>query len=189
MKSGNLVVKGKKSGTCVLVEGPAWGDADFYGRWLLDAAKANELLQQAKSGNRDLSEAVGSIEAYNRLDFGIMATVFVSQFTDKAFSTFVIDGSSLNGFEDLIDFVLMAEMGFFTLTGDRYQMTMPPNLDMDRVVKAHLKLAGTCDDDWSHPEQLVVGISCARAKKYQRLLRHMNQGERLANRRALLFLD
>ena len=25
--------------TCVLVEGPAWGDAEFYGRWLLNAAK------------------------------------------------------------------------------------------------------------------------------------------------------
>ena len=63
-----------------------------------------------------------------------MATVFVSQFVDKQFYTFVVDTDS----EDLIDFALMAEMGFFALTGNRYQMILPPNLDMDTVKQAHL---------------------------------------------------
>jgi hypothetical protein len=37
-----------KCRSCILVEGPAWNDAEFYGHWLLSAAKANELLQDAR---------------------------------------------------------------------------------------------------------------------------------------------
>jgi hypothetical protein len=52
----------------------------------------------------------------------------------------------------------MVEMGFFTLTGDRYQMTLPTKLDMDRVKQAHLKLAGTEDENWIHPERRVMSL-------------------------------
>jgi hypothetical protein len=137
MRSRNLA-KSEKNKTRILVEGPAWGDAEFYGNWLL-AAKANKLLQQAKSDDPNFRSAVETLEVLHCLDFGIMGTVFVSQFVDKKFQTFAIDADS----EDLIEFVLMAEMGFFTLTVDRYQMTLSTKLDMDRVKQAHLKLAGT----------------------------------------------
>jgi hypothetical protein len=40
MKSGNGLSKDKHNGTYILVEGPSWGDAEFYGRWLLDAPKS-----------------------------------------------------------------------------------------------------------------------------------------------------
>ena len=157
MQSGNLTAKSEKKETCILVEGPSWGDAEFYGRWLLDAAKANELLQKAKRDDSELRKAIDALEMVRYLDFGIMATVFVSQFTDKKFHTFVVNADSV----DLIEFVLMAEMGFFTLTGDRYQMTTPSNLDMDKVKRAHLKLARTEDENWIHPERLVVDIPYA----------------------------
>ena len=39
----------------------------------------------------------------------------------------------------------MVEMGFFKLTGDRYQMTIPENLDRERVMQAHLRLQ---DENW-----------------------------------------
>jgi hypothetical protein len=185
MKSGNGLSKDKHNGTYILVEGPSWGDAEFYGRWLLDAAKVNQLLQQAKRDDPDFRKAIDALEMVRCLDFGIMATVFVSQFTDKKFHTFVVNANSV----DLIEFVLMAEMGFFALTGDRYQMTTPSNLDMDKVKQAHLKLARTEDEDWIHPERLVVDIPYARATTYQRLLNDMNQEQRLADRRLLLFLD
>ena len=83
----------------------------------------------------------------------------------------------------------MAEMGFFTLTGDRYQMTLPTNLDLDTVKQACLKLAETKDEDWIHPQRLVVAMPRSQAEKYQRLLRNVSQAQRLADRRALLFLD
>jgi hypothetical protein len=185
MRSGNLTANSKKNETCILVEGPSWGDAEFYGNWLLLAAKASELLQQATMNDLEFREAIDALEMVRCLDFGIMATVFVSQFTDKKFHTFVVNADSV----DLIEFVLMAEMGFFALTGDRYQMTTPSNLGMDKVKRAHLKLARTEDEDWIHPERLVVDMPYARAAEYQRLLNDMNQEQRLADRRLLLFLD
>ena len=179
------VAENEKNNTRILVEGPAWGDAEFYGNWLLMAAKANVLLQQVKCDDPDFRSSIDTLEVLYGLDFGLMGTVFMSLFIDKEFQTFVIDPDS----DGLIEFVLMAEMGFFTLTGDRYQMTLPTKLDLDQVKQAHLKLAGTEDEDWIHPERLVVDMPHARATEFQRLLGDMDQDQRLADRRALLNLD
>jgi len=192
MKTENSACKRR---SCILVEGPRYGDATFYGHWLLSAAKANELLQQAKRDDPTFGREIAILEESQFLDFGISATRFISRFADKEFDTFVITTKpeDLNTLYDLVDFVLMVEMGFFTLTGDRYQTTLPRNLDMDRVKQAHLKISGaldeTEDEDWIHPEQLVADMHYTQATKYQRLLRKMNQDQRLADRRALLFLD
>jgi hypothetical protein len=43
---------------------------------------------------------------------------------------------------------MMVEMGFFVLTGERYQMVIPPRLNMDRVKMAALKLAETEDEEY-----------------------------------------
>ena len=43
------------------------------------------------------------------------------------------------------EFVMMVEMGFFVLTGQRYQMAIPAQLNMDVVKKAALKFAQTED--------------------------------------------
>ena len=83
----------------------------------------------------------------------------------------------------------MVEMGFFNLTGERYQMTLPENLDLKRVMEAHLRLAATDDEDWIHPEKLVVGMPRSRARRYEDLLGSMYQDQRLADERALLFFD
>jgi hypothetical protein len=32
---------------CILIEGPRWGDAEFYGRWLLAAAATQRLFKEA----------------------------------------------------------------------------------------------------------------------------------------------
>ena len=126
-------MQSEKNDTRILVEGPAWGDAEFYGNWLLMAVKANGLLQEARNGDSDFNKSIETLEMLQCLDFGIMATVFLSQFVDKKFYTFVFDPAES---ADLLDFALMAEMGFFTLTGDRYQMTVPTKLDMDLVKQA-----------------------------------------------------
>ena len=53
-----------------------------------------------------------------------------------------------------------------------------------------LTLDETKDDDYIiHPEQLVVDIPYLQATIFQRLLRDMNENQRLADRKALLFLD
>jgi hypothetical protein len=145
----------------------------------------NCFIRQKKD-DPEFRARVDPLECMQLLDFGILATVFISQLVDKEFYTFSVQTDS----DDLTEFSLMAEMGFFTLTGDRYQMTLPTNLDMTAIKKAHLRLAETEDEDWiHHPERLVVAMPSSRAQMYQRLLRDMNQTQRLADRRALLFLD
>ena len=32
---------------CIFVEGPRWADAEFYGKWLLTAAKTQALWEKA----------------------------------------------------------------------------------------------------------------------------------------------
>jgi hypothetical protein len=44
--------------TAILVEGPAWGDARFYGKLLLAAAESNELLKQARRDDPVFNEAI-----------------------------------------------------------------------------------------------------------------------------------
>ena len=68
-------------------------------------------------------------------------------------------------------------------------MVLPQNLDVERVKQAHLTLAETEDEDWIHPERLIVAMPHAEATQFQRLLGEMNQDQRLADRRLLLFLD
>jgi hypothetical protein len=170
---------------CILVEGPWRGDAHFYGNWLLCAARVNEIVHELKNSDADFRRATETIEIIFGLDFGISATVFLRKLADTTHVTFTIDTAS----QELIDFVLMAEMGFFSLTGERYQMTLPSDLDAPKVKKAHLKLADTEDDEWIHPELLVAPMSCSRAKLFQSLLGKMNPGHRMADRRALLYLD
>jgi hypothetical protein len=175
-----------KCESCILVEGPAFGDAEFYGKWLLSAAKANDLFQQAKTDDPEFRDAIDTLELVPELHFGIAATVFLSYyFVGKEFQTFAFDSSSAQ----LLYFVLMAEMGFFVQTGNRYQMTVPEKLDIDIVKQAHLKLAETEDENWIHPERFAVDLPFPQAKMYQRQLREMSEDQRLADRRALLFLD
>lgn len=171
---------------CVLVEGPLWGDAEFYGFWLLSAANAQEWLQEGKKNDPEFHSATQILEVFESIDFGITATVFLSRFAESKFHTFTVDTYD---FLETMEFVLMVEMEFFKLTGDRYQMTLPENLDFDAVKIAHVWLAGTADDDWIHPERLVVSMPPARASQYQRLLSDMDQNQRIADRCTLLNLD
>jgi hypothetical protein len=183
MKSKTPTTGGEK---LVLVEGPMWGDANFYGNWLLAAARANEIVMGLRSTDREFRDVLNTLEVICCVDFGIAATVFLSKLTsDSALHTFTIDPNS----EELNEFVLMLEMGFFTITGERYQMALPSKLDLEVVTRACCKLANTEDEEWIHPEHLAVQMPSSRAKTFQCLLGSMHQGQRLADRGALLFLD
>ena len=46
----------------ILIEGPRWGDAEFYGRWLLAAAKAEALWKKAIK-DPSFEEQIGSLTA------------------------------------------------------------------------------------------------------------------------------
>jgi hypothetical protein len=67
--------------------------------------------------------------------------------------------------EDADMFAMMTEMGFFAMTGQRYQMVIPKRLNMTKVKKALLRYAQTEDSEYIlHPEHLVTAMPFLEAK-------------------------
>jgi hypothetical protein len=83
---------------------------------------------------------------------------------------------------------MMLALGFFRLTGQRYQMTIPPQLTLERVKEAALKVARTEDgENGLRPQDLVLTMPLSEARMWQARLRSMDQSQRRADR--LLLLD
>jgi hypothetical protein len=61
----------------VLVEGPAPGDAQFLGRWLLAAARADELLRELFEQDPEFKRSVARIELLYAFAFPPAATKFI----------------------------------------------------------------------------------------------------------------
>jgi hypothetical protein len=171
---------------CALIEGPTWADTGFYGNWLLAAAKANELWTEALKNPR-FSERVDPLIAYEIPDFNIGATVMLSRL-EQNLASFVVN---LNEQTVPEEFAMMIELGFFALTGQRYQMVIPTRLTIRKVVKAALKLVKTEAEgedgvDVLHPEHLITTMPCADARTWQGRLRGMDDAPRQADRFLLL---
>jgi hypothetical protein len=167
-----------------LIEGPRWGDTEFYGMWLLAAARADALWKEAIK-NPIFAQQVDRLLLAYIPDFGIGATVLLSKLETNLVSLAVC----LNGEEvELVEeFAMMVEMGFFVLTGQRYQMAVPAPLDITKIKRATLKFAETEDENYYlHPEYLVATMPYAEAKAWQTCLRKMDETRRLADRLLLL---
>jgi hypothetical protein len=115
-------------------------------------------------------------------DFGIAATIMLTYLRQNFFS-FTIP---LHG-EEGTEFAMMAEMGFFVRTGERYQMAIPKRLNMNAIKSAALKLVKTTDSKCVlHPEYLVAAVSEKRAERMQSRLRKTDDNRRCADRAILL---
>ncbi len=99
---------GAESNLGVLVVGGPWGDAKFYGNWLLAASKAETLWKEA-SEDLDFAKQVDRLCVVIIPHFGIAALVFLMRLEDNL-SSFVL---SFNEGEGVDEFVMMVEMGFF----------------------------------------------------------------------------
>ena len=149
----------------VLVEGPAWGDAQFYGEWLLAAAKAQVLWKNALQ-DQQFARQIEDLRVVYEPDFGIAATVMLMNLRGH-WTTFVLDLENEQGEE----FAMMAGMGFFVQCGHTWQMTIPPLLTQETLKGAILTFARTEDHEYAlHPEQLVACMSLAEAKVLQKQL-------------------
>jgi hypothetical protein len=126
----------------ILIEGPMWGDAEFYGKWLLAAAKAQALWKTAiKDPNFEKQ-----IEQLSVLpEFSLSASFYLFQ-VQKNLVSFTIPLNSVD-WGEVEEFTLMAEMGFFVVTGQRYQMAIPQGLSTEKVKMAALKFAQTEDEE------------------------------------------
>jgi hypothetical protein len=149
----------------VLVEGPAWGDAQFYGESLLAAAKAQVLWKEALQ-DQQFAKQSERLRIVYEPDFGIAATLILMNLRGN-WTTFVLD------LEDKLgeDFAMMAGMGFFVQSGPALRMTNPPFLTLDTLKDSILTFARTEDHEYVlHPEHVVTCTSSAEAKVLQKQL-------------------
>jgi hypothetical protein len=88
----------------------------------------------------------------------------------------------------MTELALMIELGFFTLTGSRYQMTLPSReVDVEAVWAAVLKIVETEDEECLvHPEHFISAMRRADAEEWVRRLSDMSEWHRCADQEMLL---
>jgi hypothetical protein len=167
----------------VLVEGPEPGDAGFLGHWLLAAVEADQALHEQFKQNPDLKEQISRLEVVYLVCFSPTAT--------RCVELLMIDLSSFSlavceePFGEI--FTVMAELGFFRQTGDRYQMTIPQAISGSKIEVALIRLAATEDQEYFlHPEHLVTCLSRPEAEAWQLRLKRLPWMQRVADRNVLL---
>jgi hypothetical protein len=166
----------------VLIEGPGPGAAEFLGRWLLAAVEADRMLQERFKQNPSLKEQITRLEVAYLVSFSPAATAFVERLM-KNLTCFSLP---LWGEWGEI-FTVMAELGLFRQTGDRYQMTIPQHVSGLRIETALLNLAATEDESYFlHPEHFVTCHSKADAEEWQVRLVGLPWMQRVADRDFLL---
>jgi hypothetical protein len=111
---------------CIFVEGPRRASAEFYGKWLLGAAKADEVWKKAKEEPR-YKKQLEQVPINYVPAFGVTALWLVSQLANNSLSAIV----SVNGREEEMRgwFLTMRHMDFFCYLDKRYEMILPPSLE------------------------------------------------------------
>ena len=167
----------------ILVEGPRWADAEFYGNWLLTATKTQALWEKAIKDPR-FKKQIDLLTAHYSPDFDHSASLFLFQLK-KNLVSFTIPLHNSEDWAELDQFTLMTEMGFFVLTDGRYQMVVPAKMNIDVVKSAVLRFAKTEDED-EPSKYLVASMPYAQAEEWQARLRDMDEEQRCADRAVLL---
>jgi hypothetical protein len=169
--------------SCVLIESPGWRDASFYGKWLLAAAEAQRLWREAVQSDCEFRSRIERLEVVSIVLLGNEALNVIGELAENDICTLIVRVDT-----ELGDSVaLLARMGFFALTGERYQMILPSGLNAEIVKGAALALAATEDDKYEiHPERLLRVMPLSSAQRWQSRLQQMDEQQRLADRDLLL---
>ena len=170
----------------IVVEGPDPTDMDFTISWL-NAAKEAGLLWQNNPELNDLWDKLCShnpfyIEDDKTVDVSSAAMVFVGKWLGSG-AAFKWDFSCSRWLEH---FLLMLFAGFFVQTGDRYQMTVPREIDIAKV-------RGDLEDGLKRMRQenlsqtdLFATLPQILAEVWEARLGQMNVASRMADRAVLL---
>jgi hypothetical protein len=156
----------KRTDPYILIQGPAWGDAQFYGQWLQAAANAEAFWKEAYA-DEDFKRQIDRVCTAYIPDFGIAAIIVIMQLRE-CWTTFVLELDSEEGDH----FAMMTEMGFYAHRNPSYQMTLPRFLTLEKVKAAIFRYAETEDDEYMlHPEYLVTAMPLSEATTLQNRLR------------------
>lgn len=162
----------------VVVEGPEpWGDAKFLGAWLIAAAKAQRLWEEAKAEPEFAKRSAIITDNYEamwvELDLGKEAFRFLLNMEGFA-GTFIVELYM----EDGDPFVLLARLGFFIRVEDRYQLGIPDDLTLEKIKAAVIDYARTAevadpyfaDLQYVKPDQFIDAplLSLEQARDQQR---------------------
>ena len=160
----------------ILVQVPAWGDAQFYGQWLQAAANAEVFWKEAYA-DQDFKLQVDHVCDVYVPDFGIAAILMIMQLREYR-TVLLLELDSEEGDH----FAMMTEMGFYAHRNPSYQMTLPRFMTLEKVKAAILKYAKTEDDEFMlHPEYLVTPIPLSEATTLQHRLRAINDFDQHSN--------
>ncbi len=164
----------------ILAEGPAISDAQFAVDWLQAAIDADRMLEQVFEQHPEFRKCLPSRE----MAFAAAALAFIGKWIEER-GVFSFSLIVRNSRADI--FSVMAGVGFFILTGGRYQLTMPDDLRLEKIVDALRSLAATEDEDGVlYPHRLLVTMSQPETDDWKEKLDSMNLQQRLADRDALL---
>jgi len=153
-----------------LVEGPQAGSAEFLGHWLLAAAKADRELHDQYARNPSLKQQIFRLEIVYMICFSPAACKFIELLMGdgKNVTCFALDFCEEEWGEM---FPVMADLGFFSPTENRYRMTIPQDISGPKIEAALLRFAATEDDDYYlHPESLVNWLPKQRRKRGSRIV-------------------
>jgi hypothetical protein len=160
---------------CIFVEGPRRPSAEFYGKWLLGAAKADEVWKKVKEEPRYKNQIERVPNNYFPA-FGMNAIRLVSLLPTNNFSTIVSLDCEHKGEERLRWFLIMRLLDFFSVSDKRYEMRVPHRVSMAGVKNA--VLAGFLMNDTEcclRPEYSAPTMTYAEAKAWQTRLCEMGE--------------
>ena len=152
----------------VLIEPPGPIDAGFTISWLQAAIHADRILQYYFEHNPDFRKSIERLEVAHCIEFAPPAMAFLRAWLTD------LGPFTLNVFDQWGEiFAIMVELGFFSLTGQRHQMTVP-YLNISYITKALERLAATEDAEYFlHPENLLTTMTYQEAVEMQSTLKAM----------------
>ena len=106
---------------CVLIEAPRFGEAKFYGLWLLAAARAEALWKNASVRRAIRGAARRRYPRFRHRRYHAA----IEHSEDFLRRRPTPRTQEMEEWAVMLECVMMAELGFFTLTGDRYQNDNP----------------------------------------------------------------
>jgi hypothetical protein len=165
---------------CVLIEGARLGDANFYGAWLLAAAKVEAMWKTIQHEEQFLGLTCLAVPDLGAGAIEIMSSIKANCCIVGLVAEEFVDGALLT------EIVMLADLGLLTPTGSRYQMTIPTREpDIDDVRAAASKLPEPKDKGFSY-ERFITAMSGLEANQWQRRLSVMDEDHRCADRDVLL---
>jgi hypothetical protein len=169
--------------TCVVIEGPCCCDAEFIRDWLDAALESDQLLLQHFERKPELRKKLSRLEVEHCIEFAPAAASFIRKWL-KDRRSFYIDLQDSPWAEM---FTVMVGVGFFTRTGNHYQMTIPDRVELEPITESLLQFAET-EDAWCflHPERHLATQTRYQAKGLYQRIRSKDEATRLADRAKLL---